>query len=264
MKSIREMALELFSLDETKLDKCKSEHEVCLRCEKCRENNPDLTQPNLENLNIYIDHTILRADAKKSDVYTLFLSAQKHNFKSICVNPSFVKIVSDFRGVEKTPLICSVIGFPLGASSTEVKIFETKAAIEDGADEIDMVINIGWLLDDEYNNVLDEIKQIATVCHDRKTILKVIIETCLLSKAQICVACLLAKRAGADFVKTSTGFSIAGATVEDITMMRSVVGNRLGVKASGGIKTRNDAIAMLNAGANRLGTSSSEKIVATE
>jgi deoxyribose-phosphate aldolase len=261
MKTIREMALELFSLNESKLSSCKSAHEVCLECEVCRKDGPDVTKFDLEQLNQYIDHTILRADGKKADIQTLFETARRYDFKSICVNPANVKLAVEFRGDEKTPMICSVIGFPLGASSTEVKVFETKQAIIDGSDEIDMVINIGWLLDGEYNDVLDEIKLIAAVCREGNNILKVIIETCLLTKAQICVACLLAKRAGADFVKTSTGFSTAGATVEDVTMMRSVVGNQMGVKASGGIKTRNDAIAMLQAGANRLGTSSSETIV---
>lgn len=209
-------------------------------------------------LNKYIDHTLLNPDATKKDIIKICTEAKKYEFASVCVNSSYTKIVSDL--LEDTDIkTCIVVGFPLGAMSKKAKIYEAKTAVKEGADEIDMVINLGLLLDGKSEEVYEEIKEIKEVCGDRH--LKVILETCLLEDLQIIEACQLAERAGADFVKTSTGFSRGGATIKDIRLMRETVGDRLGVKASGGIRTREDAEAMIEAGASRIGASKSVEII---
>lgn len=212
----------------------------------------------MENIHEYIDHTLLKADAKEGDILKLVEEAKKYSFYSVCVNSCYTKLVSEQlqgSGVKTT----TVVGFPLGAMSKEAKVFETKQALEDGSDEIDMVLNIGALKDGRWDYVYEEIKAIKEVCGDR--ILKVIIETCLLTEEEKKKACELSVKAQADFVKTSTGFSNGGATLEDVKLMKSVVGDRAEVKASGGIRTREDALAMIKAGASRLGASSGIAIV---
>ena len=210
-------------------------------------------------INQYIDHTLLKADAKKDEIKKLVDEANEYDFKSVCVNSSYVSFIRD---VDKDIRITSVIGFPLGAMTTKAKVFETKDAIKDGADEIDMVINVGRLKDKDYDFVLEDIKEVKKACGDK--ILKVIIETCLLSDDEKIKVCELSKEAGADFVKTSTGFSTGGATEEDVALMRKTVGEKMGVKASGGIHSYEDAIKMINAGATRLGCSASIAIVEGE
>lgn len=206
------------------------------------------------------DHTILKPDASKDAVIKICNEALEYNFASVCVNQCRVKLVSELlKGSDvKT---CAVVGFPLGATSSKVKAYEAQCAIEDGATEIDMVINIGALKDKEYELVLDDIKAVRNVCELGKITLKVIIETCLLTDDEKIKACELSLEAKADFVKTSTGFSTGGATTEDVALMRKVVGDNAYVKASGGIRDKETALKMVNAGADRLGTSATVNIV---
>lgn len=200
----------------------------------------------------YIDHTLLKADATEAQIRKLCEEAKEHDFASVCVNPSNVSLCHEL--LKDTDVkVCTVIGFPLGATSMFAKIDETKTAIFDGADEIDMVINIGKLKDHEDEYVENEIARLKKTCGER--ILKVIIETCLLTDEEKVRACQLSKKAKADFVKTSTGFSTGGATVHDVELMRKTVGPEMGVKASGGVKTKEDFENMIKAGANRIGTS---------
>lgn len=207
-----------------------------------------------------IDHTILRPEATAEDVRKVCAEARQYGFASVCVNPTRVALVaSELRGSKvKT---CSVAGFPLGATSTEAKMREAELAIRVGAQEVDMVINVGALKDRDYQLVMSDIRDVAGVCHAGKALLKVIIEACLLDDSEKVIACAIAKLAGADFVKTSTGFSKSGATAADVALMRRVVGPELGVKAAGGIRTLEDLRAMVEAGASRVGASASVKIV---
>ena len=206
----------------------------------------------------YIDNTLLKADATKEDIIKLCNESIKFNFKSVCINPSFVSLAHELLK-DSEVLVCTVIGFPLGANTTETKVFETENAIKNGADEIDMVINIGWLKDKQYDNLLNEIKSIKSVCKDK--ILKVIIEACLLTDEEKVKICQISEQAGADFVKTSTGFSLHGATVHDVSLMRNSVSEKVQVKASGGIKTHEQMLDMISAGATRIGTSNGTKLV---
>ena len=207
----------------------------------------------------YIDHTLLKTDAQRADVAKLIEEAKAYHFASVCVSPIWVSYVSEAlrdTGVKT----CTVIGFPQGATPSAVKAFETKQAIADGADEVDMVIAVGKLKDGDDAYVKADIEAVVRAARG-KALTKVIIETCLLTDEEKRRACLLAKEAGADFVKTSTGFAAGGATAADVRLMRESVGEAMGVKASGGIRSRADAEAMLAAGATRLGTSSGVKIV---
>ena len=211
------------------------------------------------NIAQYIDHTILKPDATKEQVVKVCSEAKEYLFYSVCINPYYVKLVSD-ELKDSSVKVTSVIGFPLGASTSEIKAMEAKKAIEDGADEIDMVINISALKDKEYDLVKEDIKSVVNEVNG-KAILKVILETCLLTDEEKVKACELAKEAGANYVKTSTGFSTGGATIEDVKLMKNAVGDKLKVKASGGIRDIKIAEAMIEAGASRLGASSSVKIV---
>lgn len=198
------------------------------------------------------DHTILKADATKDAVIRICREAREHNFMSVCVNSYYTPLVAkELTGSDVK--VCTVVGFPLGQMSTAAKAAETMLAVADGADEIDMVINVGALKDGDYEVVLSDIKAVKKACGD--ALLKVIIETCLLTEDEKKKACELSKEAGADFVKTSTGFSTGGATAEDVALMRRCVGEEMGVKASGGIRNKETAEAMIKAGASRLGTS---------
>lgn len=208
--------------------------------------------------NKLIDHTNLKQDAQEADIIKLCDEAKEHHFASVCVNPNYVSLCKE-RLAGSDVKVCTVIGFPLGQTTTTAKIDETKDAIFEGADEIDMVINVSWIKDKRYDKVLYEIQRLKRYCHDR--ILKVILETCLLSDEEIVKACEIAKEAGADFVKTSTGFSKGGATVHAVELMRKTVGPDMGVKASGGIKTKEDMVKMVEAGASRIGTSSGVELV---
>lgn len=208
--------------------------------------------------NKLIDNTNLKQDATDKDIIDLCKEAKEYDFMSVCVNPSFIKLAK--KELEGSNVkVCTVIGFPLGMNTTETKIFETKDAISKGADEIDMVINVGALKDHKNDYVKNEIFQIKKATGNK--VLKVIIECCLLTDEEKVVVCKLAKEAGADFVKTSTGFSKWGAKVEDVKLMRQTVGKEIGVKAAGGVRTHQELLEMVEAGATRIGTSSGVKLM---
>ena len=213
----------------------------------------------MKTISQMIDHTILKPEATKKDIENLCKEAMEYKFAAVCVNPHFVSYCKDILK-ESDVKIATVIGFPLGANTKELKGFEALDSINNGADEIDMVINIGALKDKDYELVENDIKLVTDISKD-KAIVKVIIETCLLTDEEKVKACELAMKAGADFVKTSTGFSTGGATVGDVKLMKSVVGENLEVKASGGVRDLATAKEMIEAGATRLGTSSGIKIV---
>ena len=212
-------------------------------------------------LNKFIDHTLLKQDATPEQIIKLCAEAREYDFMSVCVNPAYVPLASkELKGSDV--LVCTVIGFPLGMNLSETKAEEAALVIKMGAQEVDMVINVVRLKvhDDKY--VEDEIRLVKHACGD--VLLKVIIESCLLNDEEIERACKLAKNAGADYVKTSTGFSSGGATVHAVTLMRKTVGPKMGVKASGGVRGKEDALAMIEAGASRIGASSGVKIVTNE
>jgi len=215
-----------------------------------------------------IDQTLLKPVATEADIVKLCAGARRYQFASVCVNSSFVPLVA--KELAGTPVkVCSVVGFPLGAMATEAKAFETREAVLNGAAEIDMVMNIGLLKSGRHDLVREDIRRVVEAAREAgqsrglsAVPVKVILETCYLTDEEKVLACRLAEEAGAAFVKTSTGFGSGGATVADVRLMRQTVGDRLGVKASGGIRSLEDALAMLEAGATRLGTSSGEAIVA--
>lgn len=211
------------------------------------------------NLNRMMDHTILKPETTKEGVMKIINEAKEHHFYSVCVNPTWVALAAEELKTSPTA-VCTVIGFPLGANTTATKAFEATDAIENGADEIDMVINIGALKSGDNAFVQQDIEAVVAAAKDR-ALVKVIIETALLTNDEIVRACELAKAAGADFVKTSTGFSTGGATVDDVRLMRTTVGPEMGVKASGGIHDEAQARALIEAGASRLGTSASVAII---
>lgn len=207
-----------------------------------------------------IDHTLLKPEATQDQIAQLCYEARKYGFAAVCVNPSYVKLCSEL--LQGTPVhVCTVVGFPLGATPPEVKGYEAQQAIDDGATEVDMVINIGAIKSKDYALVERDIASVARVCHAGGAILKVIIEAALLSDEDKVIASQLAKAAGADYVKTSTGFGPGGATVHDVELMRRAVGPEMGIKAAGGIKTYEDARAMVSAGATRIGASAGIKIL---
>jgi len=206
-----------------------------------------------------VDHTLLKPEASESDIKKLCQEAVQYGFASVCVNPSWVKKAAEFLKGSDVP-VCTVIGFPLGATLSDVKAYEARRAIFNGAREVDMVINIGALKSGDDCTVEDDIRAVAAAAHENGVLCKVIIETALLTEVEKVRACLASKNAGADFVKTSTGFAKGGATVEDVALMRRVVGSQLGVKASGGVKGIEDARAMFQAGATRIGASVGVKI----
>lgn len=209
-------------------------------------------------LNKYIDHTILKPETTQEQVEKILSEAKEYDFASVCVNPTWVSLAAESLK-DSDVKVCTVIGFPLGANTSAVKAFETEDAIANGADEIDMVINIGALKAGNDALVLDDIKAVVDASGDK--LVKVIIEACLLTDDEKVRACQLSKEAGADYVKTSTGFSTGGATVADVTLMRKTVGPDMGVKASGGARSYEDAIAFIEAGASRIGASSGVAIM---
>ncbi|MCI7805815.1 MAG: deoxyribose-phosphate aldolase [Bullifex sp.] len=215
----------------------------------------------MNNIASYIDHTMLAPQATVSQIRKLCEEAVKYHFASVCVNSCHVALCAELlkgTGVN----VCTVVGFPLGAMSTKAKAFEAECAVADGAVEIDMVINVGALKDENWTFVEDDIRAVKKACGGK--LLKVILETCLLTDDEIVRACQLSEAAGADYVKTSTGFSKGGATAEAVSLMRKTVGDRLGVKASGGIRDRESALKMIEAGASRLGCSAGVKIMEGE
>lgn len=211
----------------------------------------------MDKLNRYIDHTLLKAGSTEWDINTLIDEALENQFYSVCINPEWVKYAREKIGSQDVK-VCTVIGFPLGATTSQVKAFETKNAVENGADEVDMVINIDQLKTGNTDVVFEDIKAVVEASGD--ALVKVIIETCLLTDDEKKMACQLSKKAGADYVKTSTGFSTDGATLENVKLMREAVGEEMGVKASGGIHDAEEARKMIKNGATRLGTSRSVEI----
>jgi deoxyribose-phosphate aldolase len=258
MINVESIAREIFNIKEIMPSRSGGDHCISLHSEIDRSSFSDQWPVDNRNLAPLIDHTVLRPDATETDILEICREAEEYGFCSVCVNPVFVRLV---KGNTQKSLVCSVIGFPLGASTASIKCAETRNAISEGASEIDMVINLGDLKAGYYDRVFNEIKQIARICHESGVMLKVIIETCLLTEKEKVIACLISKKGGADFVKTSTGFNKGGATVEDVSLMRRVVGFKMGVKASGGIRDRQTALQMLKAGANRIGASSGIAIV---
>lgn len=212
------------------------------------------------NLAKYIDHTLLKPDATQQEIAQLCFEARKYGFASVCVNPTWVSLCAELLKGSSVK-VCTVIGFPLGATSSESKAFETETAIRQGATEIDMVINIGALKARDLETVARDIRGVVNVAHGHGILVKVIIETALLTDEEKTIASLIAKEAGADYVKTSTGFAGGGATVHDIELMRKTVGPQMGVKASGGVRTFEDAASMIKAGATRIGASAGVKII---
>ncbi len=216
-----------------------------------------MSEISLEQILSTCDHTLLKQESTWEQIKALCDDGIRYHTASVCISPCFVKQAKDYVGERLA--VCTVIGFPNGSMTTASKVFETTDAVANGADEIDMVINIGWVKEGRYKDVQKEIEAIKEACRGR--ILKVIIETCLLTEEQKVRACKLSVKAGADFVKTSTGFSTGGAKAEDVALMRKTVGPEIGVKASGGIRTYEDAKKMIDAGANRLGCSAGIAIV---
>ena len=217
----------------------------------------------LKELAGMIDHTLLKPEATLSEVKQLCDEAMQYSFASVCVNPSYVSTCFDLVKSSNVK-VCTVIGFPLGTTTTQSKYLEADEAIKNGVEELDMVINIGRLKDKDYNYVLNDLKATADLAKKYLCTSKVILETCLLTDEEKVTACLIAKEARLDFVKTSTGFSKGGATVHDVELMKFVVGDKLKVKASGGIRSYEDAIAMISAGASRLGASAGVKIISRQ
>ena len=212
------------------------------------------------NLAKMIDHTLLKPDATQDQIAQLCFEARKYGFASVCINPTWVKMCAQLLQGSQVK-VCTVIGFPLGATAPEVKAFEAQNAIENGATEIDMVINIGALKARDLELVARDIRGVVTASHTSGALVKVIIEAVLLTDEEKTIACLLSKEAGADFVKTSTGFASGGATVHDVALMRRTVGPEMGIKAAGGVRTYEDAENMIKAGATRIGASAGVKII---
>ncbi len=218
------------------------------------------TKPQTSDVSRLIDHTLLKPDVSQDQIAQLCYEARTYHFASVCVNPTHVKLCAQLlKGSDVA--VCTVIGFPLGATPATVKAFETQQAIRDGASEIDMVINIGALKSKDYRTVLEDIGAVVRAAHAGNSLVKVIIEAAFLNDEEKVIACQLSKTAGADFVKTSTGFGPGGATVADVALMRRVVGPDIGVKAAGGVRNYADAQAMVAAGATRLGASAGVAIV---
>ncbi|WP_343347558.1 deoxyribose-phosphate aldolase [Terrisporobacter petrolearius] len=215
-----------------------------------------------QNIANMIDHTVLKAFSSKEDVIKVCKEAKEHGFFSVCINPTHIELAKQELEGSKVK-VCTVIGFPLGANTSEVKAFETKDSISKGAHEVDMVINIGALKDKNYDLVYKDIKAVVDAAN-KEALVKVIIETCYLTDEEKKIACELSVKAGADYVKTSTGFGTGGSTPEDIKLMRDVVGPNVGVKASGGVRTTEDAIKVIDAGASRIGASASISIATGE
>lgn len=213
-------------------------------------------------LNRYIDHTMLKASATRADIEKLCQEAKQHEFASVCVNTCFVPLAAKLLEGSEVK-VCCVVGFPLGAMSTPAKAFEAQWAVEHGAQEVDMVLNVGAMISGEEEIVLRDIEAVVQAAHP-KAIVKVILENCLLNDEQKIRACKLCVQAGAEFVKTSTGFSNGGATVEDVALMKRAVDGRAKVKAAGGIRTRQQALAMIEAGADRIGASAGIAICTEE
>jgi deoxyribose-phosphate aldolase len=257
MKTIAQIAKELFG--DSHPCACGGGHEICLKCAVCRAHEPDRIYNERDGLASTIDATVLKAQATDIEVKELCSVANKYQTASVCINSHFVELAGKL--LAGNPVTCTVINFPLGASSSEAILAEACAVIKAGISELDMVQNLPALLDEDYNEAQESIALVAEQCIAQSVLLKVILETCYLDRKQIIISCLIAKKAGAHFVKTSTGFGTAGATAENIALMRETVGPKLGVKASGGVRTREQALLMIDSGASRIGASAVKEIL---
>jgi len=252
MHKISEIAIRLFG--DNQPCRCGGAHGICLRCEVCRADKPDQLFESEQSIASIIDATVLKATATTDDVTELCRVANLHRTASVCINSHFIPLIKNLLQPEIKS--CTVINFPLGAGSQNAITKEAEAVLDAGVNEVDMVQNLSALLNGDLDTAFSSVNSVARLCISHGALLKVIIETCYLNEEQLITSCLLAKKAGADFVKTSTGFGTAGATPENVTLMRLVVGPKLGVKASGGIKTREQALALVASGASRIGASS--------
>ncbi|MDY0151489.1 MAG: deoxyribose-phosphate aldolase [Candidatus Cloacimonas sp.] len=252
MSNIADIAIKLFG--DNSPCRCGGGHKICLKCEVCRANEPDEIYNSEAGIAAIIDATILKANATVEDVQALCAVANEHRTASVCINSYFIPTIKALlaQGIKS----CTVINFPLGASSATAIAGEAAAVLKAGVDEVDMVQNLSALLSGDLDAAFTSINGVAKLCNMESALLKVILETCCLNDEQIIISCLIAKKAGTKFVKTSTGFGSAGATAANIALMRKVVGPKLGVKASGGIRNREQGIEMISAGANRIGASS--------
>lgn len=257
MKEIKDNAIKLFG--KSHKCKCGGGHEICLGCYVCRVGLPDQLWDPKEPIAEYIDATILKADAIDKDIKVLCDHAVKSKCKAVCINSHFLPYAKSI--VKEKVALCTVINFPLGAGTNMAILAEAEAVLDEDIHELDMVQNLPALLSGYWQETYQSILEVKKCCDENGTLLKVIIETCFLNREQVIMSCLIAKKAGADFVKTSTGMGSGGATEENIQLMRVVVGPKLGVKASGGVRTREDALKMLKAGANRIGTSNAKAII---
>jgi deoxyribose-phosphate aldolase len=252
MNDIEKIARDFFDIDD--IARCGGGHKICLHCARCRAEEQDELYDDAKGIAAHVDATILKADATKMDVSNLCQMANEYQTASVCINSYYIpQIKTELTDSVKS---CTVINFPLGSGSRLAVKKEARAVLEAGVDEVDMVQNLAALKSKDWDMVLETIKAVAIQCLEYKKLLKVIIETCLLDREELIISCLMAKKAGAKYVKTSTGFGSAGAKVEDIFLMREVVGPKFGVKASGGIRDAQSAKAMLKAGASRIGASS--------
>lgn len=256
------------TLSQTNIEKITRQIDAILqeadaRPQTGREMSGIATIPDNASIANLIDHTLLKPDATARQIERLCFEAMEFDFASVCVNSLYVPLAAEI--LRDSPVnVCTVVGFPLGATMTRVKVYEAQQAIAQGAIEVDMVMSVGRLKARDIIGVFEDITEVAAVCHDHTALCKVILETALLTDEEIVIACQLAKRAGADFVKTSTGFGGGGATVADVELMRAVVGDSLGVKASGGVRSLDDAKQIIAAGANRIGASAGVAIARAE
>lgn len=257
MKSIADIAKEYFP--EAKPCHCGGAHEICLNCQICRADEADELYDPEKGIAHYVDATVLKADTRTQDIIALCQVAKEYQTASVCINPCFLPIAKAELAAE-VPL-CTVINFPLGAGQRQSIIEAARAAISTGANEVDMVQAIAFVRDRQIAEALEIVSNVALMCHQTHTLLKVIIETCYLDYEEKVLSCLISKKAGAKYVKTSTGFGSAGASAEDIELMRRVVGPKLGVKASGGIRDKDTAEKMLLSGASRIGASSVKALI---
>lgn len=257
MQEIKDIAVRMFGTNSP--CSCGGEHEICLRCHVCRIHKPDMLWDETKPIADYLDATVLKADAKETDIKALCEHAYANSCKAVCINSHYLpyarSILQDKVG------LCTVINFPLGSNTNQAVVAEADAVLSEEITELDMVQNLSAILSGYWQVTYQGILEVKQACEDYDSLLKVIIETCFLSREQIIMSCLIAKKAGADFVKTSTGMGSGGATAENIKLMRDIVGPKLGVKASGGVRTKEDALTMLKAGASRIGTSNAKGII---
>lgn len=251
MKSIKDIAMQFFKSDQ--MARCGGAHEICLNCAVCRADEPDETYSADSAIASIIDATVLKADTSIDDVTELCRLANEHKTASVCINSFFIPHIK--QALNPGVKSCTVINFPLGSGSVEAVRLEAEAVLSADVDEVDMVQNLSAVKSQDWAAALMSIQEVATLCTQKGALLKVILETCYLDREELIISCLMSKKVGAKYVKTSTGFGSEGAKAEDIALMRAVVGPKFGVKASGGIRTKQAAQEMIKAGASRIGAS---------